>query len=324
MTGEARASAEASPPVSCPSFAIVTPSYNTGPHLGAAVASVFDQDFPQVDYVVMDGGSTDGSVDVLKSYGPRLHWLSERDRGQADAINRGFARVKGDLLGWLNSDDTYAPGALRAAAEFLAAHPDVAMVYGDADFIDAAGGRIAGCAHVEPAFRRRRLLHYSDFIVQPAAFFRRSAFEAVGGLDPSLNWAMDYDLWLKFADAGFKVAYLPRVLANYRWLGDSKSAAGGWGRLREVDAVARRHGARLTPAYFRLERVNLHLTEAREALRHRDVGSAAAGIARATGNLLGSPRAMWSLLSPRTWRVIYTGRVLRARALATAAPGAPR
>src|SRR5918998_311730 len=107
---------------------------------------------------------------------------------------------------------SYNTGAhVRAAVDsppfFSPRHDDVAMVYGDADFIDAAGNHIAPCAHVEPRFDRRRLLHYSDFIVQPAAFFRRSAFEAVGGLDPSLNWAMDYDLWLKFA-ARFEVAYL--------------------------------------------------------------------------------------------------------------------
>ena len=299
-----------------PSVAVVTPSYNTGAHVGAAVQSVLDQDHPQVDYLVMDGGSTDGTVKVLKSFGPRLRWLSQRDRGQSDAINRGFAQTQGEVLGWLNSDDTYAPGALRAATEFLAARPDVAMVYGDADFIDARGDRICRCAHVEPSFDRRRLLHYSDFIVQPAAFFRRTAFDEVGGLDPSLNWAMDYDLWLKFAAARFKVVYLPRVLACYRWLGDSKSAAGGWGRLQEADQVARRHGARRSPAYFRLERVNLHLTEGRAALQHGDVASAAASLLRATGNLVGSPRAMWSLLSPRTWRVIYTGQVLRKRAAA--------
>ena len=303
-------------PSALPPVAIVTPSYNTGPFVGAAVKSVLDQDHLRVDYVVMDGGSTDNTVDVLRSFGPRLRWVSRRDRGQSDAINRGFAQTTGDVLGWLNSDDTYARGALRAAAEFFAAHPDVEMVYGDADFIDARGERIGRCAHVEPTFSRRRLLHYCDFIVQPAAFFRRGAFEAVGGLDPTLNWAMDYDLWLKFAEARFKVAYLPRVLANYRWLGDSKSAAGGWGRLREIDLVARRHGARRTPAYFRLERVNLHLAEARSALRHGAVGSAVASFARAAGNLVTSPRAVWSLLSPRTWRVIYTGQVLRKRAAA--------
>src|SRR5687767_183954 len=277
-------------PDAAPTFAVITPSYNTGAHVRAAVESVLSQDYPGIDYLVMDGGSTDETGDVLRSYGPRLRWVSERDRGQADAINRGFAQVRGDVLGWLNSDDTYAPGAVRAAADFLARHEDVAMVYGDADFIDAAGNVIGPCAHVEPTFSRKRLLHYSDFIVQPAAFFRRGVFEAVGGLDPSLNWAMDYDLWLKFAARGYKVVYLPRVLANYRWLGDSKSAAGGWGRLKEIDLVARRHGARRTPAYFRLERVNMHLTEGRAALRHRDLGSAAASFARAAGNLAWSPR----------------------------------
>jgi glycosyltransferase involved in cell wall biosynthesis len=301
--------------ISIPTFAVVSPSYNTGAHVGAAVRSVLDQDWPHVDYLVMDGGSTDNTVEVLKSFGPRLKWVSQRDRGQADAINRGFAQTSGDVLGWVNSDDAYAPGALRAAAELLAANPDVAMVYGDADFIDAAGNRIGRCAHVEPVFSRRRLLHYSDFVVQPAAFFRRGAFDAVGGLDPSLNWAMDYDLWLKFAAANYKVAYLPRVLAHYRWLGDSKSAAGGWARLKEVEVVAKRHGARRTPAYFRLERVNLHLTEGRQALRHRDLGSTVRSFSRATGNLISSPRAMWSLLSPKTWRVIYTGQVLRRRAV---------
>src|SRR5207247_9700435 len=126
-------------------------------------------------------------------------WSSGADGGQADAINRGFAQTPGGFLAWLNSADTYATGAVRAAAEFLARHDDVAMVYGDADFIDAAGNAIAPCAHVEPRFSRRRLLHYSDFIVQPAAFFRRAAFEAGGGLDRSLNCARDYDLWRKFA-----------------------------------------------------------------------------------------------------------------------------
>lgn len=301
-----------------PSVAIVTPSYNTGAHVRAAVESVLSQDYPKVDYVVMDGGSTDETPDVLRSYGPRLRWTSQRDRGQADAINRGFAQTRGDVLGWLNSDDAYAPGAVRAAADFLARHEDVAMVYGDADFIDAAGIVIGPCAHVEPVFSRRRLLHYSDFIVQPAAFFRRGAFEAVGGLDPSLNWAMDYDLWLKLAGRNFKIAYLPRVLARYRWLGDSKSAAGGWGRLDEVDVVARRHGAKRTPAYFQLERVNLHLTEASHAFRLGDYGSTFKAIARGARDGLSSPRALWSLLSPRTWRVIYTGQVLRARAIAGA------
>src|SRR5579884_2697365 len=214
-----------------PRIAIVTPSFNSARYLGAAIRSVIEQDYPNVEYLVMDGHSTDETVDVLRSFGNRIRWVSQRDEGQSDAIRRGFSQISGDVLGWLNADDTYEPGALGAVAAFFAAHPDVALVYGNANFIDSNGNLIAPCAHVEP-YRFNRLLHYSDFIVQPAAFFRRSAYDAVGGLDPSLHWAMDYDLWLKIAKK-FPVVYLPKVLANYRWLSGTKTATGGFSRLDE-------------------------------------------------------------------------------------------
>src|SRR5688572_3592389 len=150
-----------------PTLAVVTPSYNTGRYIGDAVRSVLRQDYPRVDYMVMDGGSTDGTVDVLRSFGPRLRWVSQKDKGQSDAINRGFARTRGELLGWLNSDDTYAPGAFHAVAKVFAARPDVDVVYGDATYTDHAGRHVAPCVHVEP-FNRERLFRYSDFIVQPA------------------------------------------------------------------------------------------------------------------------------------------------------------
>src|SRR3954466_7754018 len=122
------------PPVpnSLPRLCIVTPSYNTGRYIGPAVRSVLAQDYPNVDYVVMDGGSTDGTVDVLRSFGPRLRWGSQKDKGQSDAIHRGVARAgdgsPNEILGWLNSDDTYTPGAFRAVADFFAARPDVDLV----------------------------------------------------------------------------------------------------------------------------------------------------------------------------------------------------
>jgi hypothetical protein len=311
---------------SLPSVSVVTPSYNTGRFIADTVRSVVAQDYPEskLEYLVFDGASTDDTPRQLRACtreNPgRFRWVSEPDEGQSDAINKGFARTSGDVLGWLNSDDTYAPGAVRAAAEYLRDHPNVALVYGDANFIDARGRLIARCAHVEP-YNRHRLLHYSDFIVQPAAFFRRSAFEAVGGLDVSLHWAMDYDLWLKLAER-YEVAYLPRVLANYRWVGDNKSASGGRDRLDEVEGVARRHGARRPPAYFVLERVNLELQAARTSLRRpatpavARTAAAAACAARAAGTLLRSGRAIRSLFSPQTWRIIHTGQVLRARAAA--------
>jgi hypothetical protein len=293
-----------------PSFCIVTPSYNQGSFIDATIRSVLTQEV-ELDYWVMDGGSADQTVEVLRRYGDRLKWVSEKDGGQSDAVNKGIARGRGDIIGWLNSDDTYCPGALAAVASFFKSNPEVMLVYGDAEYIDAAGNRIAACAHIEP-FNERRLLHYSDIIVQPAAFFRREAFEAVGGLDASLNYCMDYDLWLKMA-ARFKVAYLPRTLAQFRWFGQNKTAVGGRERLSEIESMARRHGARGLPAYVRLEAVRLHLGEAAHAVSGGRLIKASGAMILAMGHTLRSPRALASLFSPHTWKIIHTGHVLRQR-----------
>jgi hypothetical protein len=299
-------------PPGLPSVSIVTPSYNQGPFIEATIRSVLEQQYAGLEYWVMDGGSTDATPDILHRYADRIHYVSEKDEGQSDAINKGFDRCHGQILGWLNSDDTYAPGAVAAVAAYFRDHPEVALVYGNADYIDAAGHPIVGCAHIEP-YDAHRLLHYSDFIVQPAAFFRREAFEAVGGVDKSLNYCMDYDLWLKIAGR-YQVAYLPQVLAHFRWFGENKTAVGGRQRLAEIEAMARRHGARGLPAYVRLEAVRLHLAEAVQAGRQGQLGAAAASLVRSAGQLLQSPRAGLSLLSPRTWKIIYTGQRLRNHA----------
>ena len=301
---------------SLPRIAVVTPSYNTGRHIEAAIRSVLDQDYTDFDYIVMDGGSTDDTVDVLKSFGDRLRWVSQKDKGQGDAIHRGFGQTTGEILTWLNSDDTYAPGAFRAVAEFFAANPDVALVYGNANYTDADGSLIGPCVHVEP-YNPRRLFYYSDFIVQPTTFFRRSAYEAVGGIDTSLHFAMDYDLWLKIAKR-FKVAYLPRHLADFRWLFDNKTATGSFRRLDEIRALVARQGFPET-AYIRLERVNLHAREALSQLRRGAVARGAHSAFDALWGTLSHPRAMWSMLQPHTWRIIWTGQILRARAAAAQA-----
>ncbi len=193
------------------SFRIVTPTYNQARTIRATIESVLSQDYPHIDYFVQDGGSTDGTLEILQSYGSRLKWKSEKDAGQSDAILKGFYGTSADVLGWLNSDDTFAPGAVQSAAAFLEAHRDVALVYAEADFIDVEGKFIRKAANVEP-WSYRRLLKYSDFIIQPASFFRREAFEAVGGIDKSLHYAMDYDLWLKLGKK-YPVAYVPELWA---------------------------------------------------------------------------------------------------------------
>ena len=295
---------------SLPSISIVTPSYNQAPYIEATIRSVLDQNYPNVDYLVMDGGSTDGTVDILRRYEGRLRWVSEKDKGQSDAINKGFARTKGDILAWMNSDDIYAPGAFAAAAECFAKNPDVAVVYGNASFIDANSKRVCACAQIE-SYNWKRLLYYSDFIVQPAAFFRRSAFEAVGGVDVDLHWTMDYDLWLRLGKQ-FKFAYLPQELGHFRWLGSNKTGVGGRHRMAEVEKVTRRHGVDGLPALFRLEMVRLNISEAILAWRRREFRHIGMCVRSSLENMA-SWRACLSLLHPLTWRIICTGQVLRQR-----------
>jgi glycosyltransferase involved in cell wall biosynthesis len=299
---------------STPLVSIITPSFNTGRFIGSAVESVLTQDYRNIEYLVMDGGSTDNTLSELKRFGNRIKWVSERDHGQSDALNKGFLRSKGQILGWLNSDDTYVPGTITAAVEYLWTNSDVAVVYGDARYIDAHGDDIARCAHVEP-FDRHRLFHYSDFIVQPASFFRRSAFESVGGLDAELHWCMDYDLWLKMAVKGLKFAHLPRHMANYRWLTDNKSATGDWARLRELEKVVARYSDG-THAYLRLEMVNHHLQEAKKKIKRFRVFGTSASLFRGTRAYVTSARAIRSTFQLRTWKIVRTGRLLRKRALA--------
>jgi glycosyltransferase involved in cell wall biosynthesis len=295
-------------PDELPRVSLVTPCYNGMPWLRAAIDSVLGQDYPNLEYLVMDGGSTDGTVDLLKAYGEQLTWVSAPDDGQADAIARGFERTTGAILGWLNADDALKPGAIRAAVEALQAHPAVGLVYGQADFIDAEGRIIGPCTVVEP-YSRQRLLHYGDYIIQPAAFFNRRAYTAAGGLDRSLHWAMDWDLWLRLA-RHHEVLYLDRNLASYRWLGSNKTAAGGFERLKEVEAVARRHGCHGLPAYFRLELARLLAGQARQNLKKWQFLNMLSHLAGCAAAIFTSWRATACLLSPHVWRNYRTAQTL--------------
>lgn len=222
-----------------PLVSIVTPSYNQGEYIRHTIDSVLSQDYPRLEYVVVDGASTDGTRGVLEAYTGRLTWISEPDRGQAHAINKGFRLGSGEILGWLNSDDVYLPAAVAAATEFLVRHPDVMMVYGEASYIDEAG-RTVDVYPTEP-FRWKRL-GQTCFICQPAVFFRRAAVEAVGYLNETLHYALDYDLWLRIGHR-FPVAYLPRYLAQSRQHLRAKSVSPVFREalFREIFAVVRHH-----------------------------------------------------------------------------------
>lgn len=193
---------------------IVTPSYNQARYVEDTIRSVVSQDYPQIEYLIVDGGSTDGTVDLIKKYEDRLAWwVSEQDRGQTDAINKGFARARGDILAWINSDDTYEPGAVAAAVQYLENHPEVGMVYGDCNFIDESG-RVIGkfnAAQTNYHLLRRGYVH----IPQQTMFFRAGLWRQVGPLDPSFYFAMDYDLWTRIA-ARTEIKYVPQTWANFR------------------------------------------------------------------------------------------------------------
>jgi glycosyltransferase involved in cell wall biosynthesis len=215
-------------------LSIVTPSYNQGQFLAETIESVLSQagDFA-LDYIIVDGGSTDGSVDIIRQYDEKLQrgewpvrcrgidfrWSSGPDRGQSDALVKGFRMARGSILAWLNSDDTYLPGALQTAVTFFREHPEAGLGYGDADYCDT-NGTVISPYRTEPFDLDR--LAVANIICQPAAFFRREAFEAVGGLDETLRFVMDYDLWIRIGRR-FPCLHMPQRLATYRLHGSSKT-----------------------------------------------------------------------------------------------------
>lgn len=194
-------------------ISIVTPSFNQAQFIERTLLSVATQDCPGVDHVVFDASSTDGTQQVLARFADRLTWTSEADRGQAHAVNKGIAATRGDVIGWLNSDDVYYPGALRAVLQFFEAHPDVDVVYGNADHIDA-GDRPLEDYPTEP-WNLERLAEVC-YICQPATFFRRRVIERFGALDETLHYCMDYEFWLRLGKAGARFARLESKLAGSR------------------------------------------------------------------------------------------------------------
>lgn len=206
-----------------PMISIVTPSYNQAQFLEETILSVLSQDYPSIEYLIIDGDSTDGSVEIIRKYEDRLaYWVSEPDQGQSQAINKGFQRANGEILAWMNSDDVYCPGAMRAAVDFLRLHPDVALVYGRAELIDGDGATLLPIPwedfDVPTCITRQRYP-----IPQPAAFFRREAVQRVGLLDERLHYCLDWDYWIRIAMAGLKISKIPQTLARCRLHRDSKT-----------------------------------------------------------------------------------------------------
>ena len=235
---------------------IITPSFNQAPFLEATIRSVLEQDHPYLEYIIVDGGSTDGSLEIIQKYSNQLSWwVSEKDMGQTDAINKGFSHAHGELLAWLNSDDTYNPGAVSAAVKVLENNPTTGLVYGEANFIDENGDTFGAfpAAQTDLQRLRRGYVH----IPQQAAFFRADIWKRVGPLDPSFYFAMDYDLWVRIATIA-PILYTRQLWANFRLHAQGKTVVADDRCWPEMLRVHFRDGGRwlsILPAKYILRKM---------------------------------------------------------------------
>jgi glycosyltransferase involved in cell wall biosynthesis len=217
--------------MSTPTISVVTPSLNQVAFLADAVESVATQDHPALEHIVVDAVSTDGTVELLEGR-PDVTWTSEPDEGQSDALNKGFLRAKGDVIAWLNADDRYLPGAFAAVAQHFAEHPETDVLYGDINWVDEHG----------VVFEHRPSLPFDAFtlrylnwltIPSAATFFRSDIVRDGHLIDPTYEWAMDYEFFLRLANAGYRFQHLPVTLADFRLQPDAKTGVASQHQLRE-------------------------------------------------------------------------------------------
>jgi glycosyltransferase involved in cell wall biosynthesis len=284
---------------SLPLFSIVTPSYNQGGFIRESIQSVLQQDYPNIEYWVIDGGSTDETISILQSYeqDPRFHWISEKDRGQSDAINKGLVRCRGDLFSWLNSDDLLAPHALRhvAAAWSAAGHP--VLLYGLARSIDAYGVDLGYCATQSSRITLQRLLKLRHTLMQPATFAPTNLVREIGGVNPALHYTMDFDLWVRLAER-LPIRHIPHDLAFFRLHPSSKTVAHSDRFINDI-AESLYSATQRGLLSKKQARVRTNLFAARTYLtpETRDFSSAIARLKDAIGDeILAAPEAMFILL----------------------------
>ena len=257
---------------------VITPSYNQAPYLEQTIQSVLEQDYPYIEYIVVDGGSTDNSAEIIERYADRLaYWISEKDSGQAEAINKGFARANGDIVAWLNSDDYYMRNTVSSVVRCFEQNPDVVMVYGDMLAVDGNGQAINVLKYRQLSLED--LLCF-QIIGQPSVFFRRSALEETGLLEPSFHFMLDHHLWIRLARQG-RILHVPQVwsAARYHPQAKNRARAAEFGReaFRVLEWAERQPGlAQSTSKVRRRALASAHRYDARYLL---DGGQSASALA---------------------------------------------
>lgn len=219
-----------------PTISIVTPSYQQGQFIEQAIDSVCAQNYPGTEHIVFDGGSSDGTVDILRRRHNDLGlWVSERDNGQSHALNKGFQRATGEIVGWLNADDYYTSGTFSKVARVFSEHPEIDVIYGDYDWVDGHGALITH--RKEIPFDLNILIFVFCYIPTTTTFFRRRLLNQVHGIDETLRYVMDLDFFIRLAISGARFYHLAETLAAFRWHGESKSQAQTdlqWKEWREI------------------------------------------------------------------------------------------
>lgn len=240
-----------------PKITVVTPSYNQARFLERTILSVLNQDYPNLEYIIIDGGSTDGSVEIIKKYESKLaYWVSEPDRGQSHAINKGWQRATGEIVAWLNSDDTYRDGALFSIAKYFTEHLEVDMTYGDVYVIDEMDKLLY--PFICPQFNLKRYIKDCDyFIPQQAVFFRRQVFEKVGLLDENLHFKMDRDYFIRIGLNGC-VKRIPHYLAHFRTHPAAKSTPQNTKKAHsEFISIRQKYGGTFSLPWFHIKTIYL-------------------------------------------------------------------
>lgn len=225
-----------------PSISIVTPSFNQGQFLEECICSVLEQNYPDLEYIIIDGKSTDNSVAVIKKYEKYLnYWVSEKDKGQTDGINKGLKRASGDIVAWLNSDDFYVPGALKHIAEIYQCSPNASFYFGDGYRVDEAGNIKSNFFPEKPiSYNQELFILGMNYVLQPSAFMNAKYLKEINYLDETLKYGMDSDLWIRLAQLAEPV-FIPEVISASREYEETKTSTGMFERIEELRQIAAKH-----------------------------------------------------------------------------------